>query len=122
MTAGSPRCSTFSSAPRKRSMRRFTTSASARARPRRHPGLAAPWTSVFIPRLVSICAAPGCGPMSGPRTPEEQTHEGAQLYQRYCALCHGAEGEGYAADHATRLRGEGFLRTVPDEMLQMAIE
>jgi cytochrome c oxidase cbb3-type subunit 3 len=69
---------------------------------------------------VIVCAV-GCGPMGGPQTPEDQVREGGQLYTRYCALCHGDQGQGYAADNATRLRGEGFLRTASDELLEMAI-
>lgn len=46
---------------------------------------------------------------------------GAALYEQYCALCHGAEGEGYAADDATRLRGQGLLRTATDDFLAVAI-
>ena len=44
-------------------------------------------------------------------TPEKQAHgagakhyNGEKLYERYCALCHGADREGYAADHAPSLR------------------
>jgi mono/diheme cytochrome c family protein/rhodanese-related sulfurtransferase len=48
--------------------------------------------------------------------------QGSQLYARYCALCHGANGEGYAADNATRLRGQGFLRTATDDFLLKAIK
>lgn len=50
-----------------------------------------------------------------------QAREGAELYARYCALCHGARGEGYAADNATRLAGQDFLRTASDEFLSTAI-
>ncbi len=65
----------------------------------------------------------GCGARPAPddTTPPPATGEGAALYAQYCALCHGAEGEGYAADNATRLRGQGFLTTVTDEFLAMAI-
>lgn len=47
--------------------------------------------------------------------------EGAALYAQYCALCHGAEGEGYAADNATRLRGQGLLQTASDGFFGLAI-
>lgn len=50
-----------------------------------------------------------------------EVREGAELYARYCALCHGAEGEGYAADDATRLNGQDLLRTATDELLRTAI-
>lgn len=72
----------------------------------------------------------GCGAAT-PAAPEPETGaleddpsqstEGAALYARYCALCHGERGEGYAADNATRLRGQGFLRTATDDFLAVAI-
>ncbi len=34
---------------------------------------------------------------------------GAELYARYCALCHGAEREGYAADNAPSLRSPELM-------------
>ncbi len=54
-------------------------------------------------------------------TPPPPTGEGEALYAQYCALCHGPAGEGYAADNATRLQGQGFLRTATDDFLAMAI-
>ncbi len=47
--------------------------------------------------------------------------EGAQLYARYCALCHGAEGEGYAADDAPSLASPELLRSASDAFLTAAI-
>jgi cytochrome c oxidase cbb3-type subunit 3 len=47
--------------------------------------------------------------------------EGAALYARYCALCHAADGSGYAADNANSLRTESFLATASDEFLRWAI-
>jgi mono/diheme cytochrome c family protein/rhodanese-related sulfurtransferase len=64
----------------------------------------------------------GCGSVRTPTTQvASATDEGAALYDQYCALCHGAQGEGYAADNATRLRGQSLLRTSTDEFLQLAI-
>lgn len=50
-----------------------------------------------------------------------EAREGAELYARFCALCHGESGEGYAADNATRLAGQELLRTATDELLRTAI-
>lgn len=50
-----------------------------------------------------------------------ELREGAWLYDRYCALCHGNEGEGYAADNATRLNSQSLLRTASDEFFFTAI-
>ncbi|MDJ0763091.1 MAG: c-type cytochrome [Myxococcota bacterium] len=42
---------------------------------------------------------------------------GAQLYEKYCALCHGKNGEGYIADEATALASQDFLTAVSDEYI-----
>jgi mono/diheme cytochrome c family protein len=47
--------------------------------------------------------------------------EGRALYQRYCALCHGKNAEGYAADHANALGNADFLAITSDEQLRRAI-
>ncbi len=46
---------------------------------------------------------------------------GAELYGRMCAVCHGANGEGYKADQAPTLRHPEFLTTVTDDFLRGAI-
>lgn len=46
---------------------------------------------------------------------------GEELYQRYCALCHGKAGEGYAADNANALANQQFLATASDAFLRVAI-
>lgn len=46
---------------------------------------------------------------------------GEELYQRYCALCHGKAGEGYAADNANALKNQQFLATAGDSFLRVAI-
>ncbi len=45
----------------------------------------------------------------------------AQSYRTYCGLCHGDEGEGYAADDANALRNQQFLASVDDAFLRAAI-
>lgn len=35
----------------------------------------------------------------------------ADMYEKYCALCHGEDREGYAADHAPSLRSKSLLAT-----------
>ena len=47
--------------------------------------------------------------------------QGQQLYRTYCGLCHGDEGEGYAADDANALANQDFLVSVSDEFLTQAI-
>jgi cytochrome c oxidase cbb3-type subunit 3/ubiquinol-cytochrome c reductase cytochrome c subunit len=46
---------------------------------------------------------------------------GAQVYGKYCALCHGANGEGYAADNANALANQDFLVSVSDEFIRRSI-
>lgn len=47
---------------------------------------------------------------------------GARLYSQYCALCHGAGGQGYAADNAPSLVSSTFRATASDAFLRAAIE
>ncbi len=50
-----------------------------------------------------------------------QLARGVDLYSKHCALCHGARGEGYAADKAPALGNQDFLVSVNDEFLRRAI-
>ncbi|MBX3275726.1 MAG: c-type cytochrome [Sandaracinaceae bacterium] len=72
------------------------------------------------PVLLTATLLAGCG-ASAPHAAPPPSSEGAALYAQYCALCHGADGEGYAADDATRLRGQRFLTTATDDLLAVAI-
>jgi cytochrome c oxidase cbb3-type subunit 3 len=47
---------------------------------------------------------------------------GRGSYVRYCALCHGARGQGYAADHANALANQDFLQVATRDFLRDAIE
>lgn len=42
---------------------------------------------------------------------EEQAANAAANYQKYCALCHGENREGYANDHAPSLKSKSLLQT-----------
>ncbi len=80
---------------------------------------------ILLAALLTACGTSTSG-TSASGTPtthalSAEVAEGAQLYARYCALCHGGEGQGYAADNATRLAGQGFLRTASDDFLITAI-
>lgn len=46
---------------------------------------------------------------------------GAELYTTHCALCHGADGEGYAADNAPAIAFPDYLRIATDAFLETAI-
>ena len=72
--------------------------------------------------LVSLgCVASGtleCGQ----RPLTEAEDRGRELYTRMCAVCHGRDGVGYAADQATALAHPDFLASATDAYLQSAIE
>lgn len=46
---------------------------------------------------------------------------GARSYARYCALCHGNDAKGYAADHAPSLVSPTFLASASDDFLLKSI-
>ena len=66
--------------------------------------------------LVSLALAfSACQSVRAPApTP---TPDGAALYAKMCALCHGKQGEGYAAPKATALNNPDFLAAASDEYL-----
>lgn len=49
------------------------------------------------------------------------TPDGAALYQKYCALCHGKEGTGYAADNAPSLVSKTFLESASNHFIAQGI-
>jgi cytochrome c oxidase cbb3-type subunit 3/ubiquinol-cytochrome c reductase cytochrome c subunit len=53
--------------------------------------------------------------------PEKIAEKGKGLYMKYCALCHGNEGEGYLADEANALANQDFLKSATDEFLIQGI-
>ncbi len=85
-------------------------------RPLPQPGRAA--ALVALVALVALGrSAAAAAPAPGP--PAQL--EGAALYAKYCALCHGARGQGYAADHANALANQQFLIAASDPFLGWAI-
>jgi cytochrome c oxidase cbb3-type subunit III len=54
--------------------------------------------------------------------PDPLVQRGGQLYAKLCALCHAADGRGYAADNAPSLRNPTFLATASDDFLRAGIE
>lgn len=48
--------------------------------------------------------------------------QGRILYDRYCKLCHGEGGKGYAADNANALASPEFLASAGDALLLTAID
>lgn len=48
--------------------------------------------------------------------------QGAENYTKYCALCHGADGEGYAADNAPSLITQTFLESANDSYFLQTVK
>lgn len=100
-----------------------------------------PWTGPALGTLVGVAliGLAGCGP-DRPRTEETTAaaevaptrpprgvdpalvERGRALYADHCALCHGPEGEGYAADGAPALANPDFLSIASDRFLETAID
>jgi len=71
--------------------------------------------------LVVAAVASGqleCSPQLALNADQRQ---GRDLYARMCAVCHGRQGEGYAADQAPALAQPDFLASVSDQFLRSAI-
>ena len=71
------------------------------------------WLSL-LPLLAAL------GACHKPAPPAKLT-QGAELYGRMCAVCHGEKGEGYKADQAPRLAQPEFQSSVDDAYLREAI-
>ncbi len=80
--------------------------------------MAAARGTVAVVIAVTACGAPPPAKTVNPRV----AAEGKALYDEYCALCHGENGAGYAADNASALGNQQFLATVSDELLHAGIE
>lgn len=81
-----------------------------------------PRSSFTIPALTSLAGlllgllTSDCSAAEVPAVPA-----GAEPYAKYCALCHGAAGEGYLADDAPALRNATLLTLSSDAFLEHAI-
>ena len=73
--------------------------------------------TLVVALLVVASGAYECGPPT--QTVAQQ--RGHQLYATMCAVCHAADGAGYAADHAPALSQHDFLASVTDDALRLAI-
>jgi len=75
---------------------------------------------------ITLSFSLGCGGSTSPSDPPsgaeaQVAEEGEALYRKYCALCHGEQLEGYAADHANALANQNFLRSASDGFIATAI-
>ena len=56
-----------------------------------------------------------------PLPPATKVLDGGKLFAKFCALCHGPEGRGYAADNAPSLVSSTFRASATDEFLRAGI-
>jgi mono/diheme cytochrome c family protein/rhodanese-related sulfurtransferase len=70
------------------------------------------YNGLVLPTLLAILTAASASAHN-----ESPREDGAALYGRYCELCHGTDGSGYAADRAPSLISPSFLETATDELL-----
>lgn len=75
---------------------------------------------IFGTVLVLIVSV-AMGAMGRTQEAEPAQRRGGRLYQRTCAICHGANGAGYKADQAPSLTHPDFLATASDAFLRSAI-
>lgn len=68
-------------------------------------------------------ASLGASGSSAPRSAAAASRAtaGAELYGKYCALCHGPEAKGYAADNAPSLVSQTFLESATDAFIANGI-
>jgi cytochrome c oxidase cbb3-type subunit 3 len=98
---------------RSRFFRWFTSSAlalSLTACPRKSP-----------PEAVPSSVTPPTPPKASATAREDRVQAGKELYEKYCKLCHGAEGKGYAADNAPSLVSKTFLESASDAFIARGI-
>jgi cytochrome c oxidase cbb3-type subunit III len=72
---------------------------------------------------VTACAEPAKDALIRHETTQVDARfeAGAAAWSKYCALCHGPEGHGYAADHAPSLVSATFLESASDEFIARGI-
>jgi mono/diheme cytochrome c family protein/rhodanese-related sulfurtransferase len=66
--------------------------------------------------LGAALAKPAHGPATHSPPPD-----GAAVYAKYCALCHGADRAGYAADNAPSLRSPELWQTASPQWMWLAV-
>lgn len=75
---------------------------------------------------ASACVATEPAPEAKPeaiaaKIADARFEAGAAAFAKYCALCHGADATGYAADHAPSLVSTTFLASASDEYIARGI-
>ncbi len=80
--------------------------------------------SLLMPLFGASCgsgSSAGRAPHAQQRPEESRSPRGAALYAEYCSLCHGDDGEGYAADNANALSNQDFLVSASDDFIRLSI-
>jgi cytochrome c oxidase cbb3-type subunit III len=77
------------------------------------------WLRGALPSSLLVLAV--LGSSAAARAGEGAAERGAPLYEKYCALCHGAGGQGYAADNAPSLVSPQLLSSADDAFLVNSI-
>jgi cytochrome c oxidase cbb3-type subunit III len=72
---------------------------------------------LFIVGLVALAFNNPCQADLSLTLNKDEMAKAESMYQRYCSLCHGAQREGYKADHAPSLRSKSMLSTAYPQML-----
>lgn len=80
---------------------------------------ALPWTARA--QSPEPSPAPGDAAADQAHAAGADDYDGAALYARYCALCHGSDRRGYAADHAPSLRSPELMGAAPSGFLWSAV-
>jgi mono/diheme cytochrome c family protein/rhodanese-related sulfurtransferase len=70
--------------------------------------------------VVSSALAGGCAKKTA-KAAGDSLERGRLAYTKYCATCHGREGNGYVADNAPSLRTTTFLASASDGFLHQGI-
>jgi cytochrome c oxidase cbb3-type subunit 3 len=89
----------------------------AKSPPPPPPAAPAADTSVSLAVDVTTVALAAPVTLAGAEPPID----GAAAYQKYCALCHGPQAQGYAADNAPSLVSKTFAETATEAFLTASI-
>ncbi len=79
--------------------------------------------AIAVALTASACDLPEGAPGAGGDSirAEARFDDGALAFGQYCALCHGADATGYAADHAPSLVSPTFLESASDDQIARGI-
>jgi cytochrome c oxidase cbb3-type subunit 3 len=78
-------------------------------------------SSLGCARRAGTDDGPSRAPSTAATTAAAPDVRGKELYERYCALCHGKDATGYAADNAPSLVSRTFLESANDDFIAKGI-